>query len=260
MAVVHPLMAGPVRLLVSLRVNPLSIVALHGACAAAAALLIATGPRGWPPAAVLLLVRMLLDNIDGAVARASGQVTEAGRYADTGLDFVTNLLLFLALGTMTGQLPALAAFVLLMLLLSYDHCLEVSYMNLRAAPGSAAVPAEGPRFVLVPFRWLYRLVLAPQDRLFRRLELSRFERLAGRPFASAPRGWQLAWFDRFAGSLVVNVGLSTQSTVLALLLLFGAPQAYVPLVFLQVLTMLLLQVWRSRRFRNYVQLAVPGAS
>ncbi|HLR46017.1 MAG TPA: CDP-alcohol phosphatidyltransferase family protein, partial [Deinococcales bacterium] len=263
LAVVLPLIRAPVRLLVRLGVNPLWIVVVHAACAALAAWFIFLGPAWWPAAGVLLLIRMLLDNIDGAVARGSGSVTVAGRYLDTGLDLVTNFLLFLALTAVSGTVPALAAFVVLMFLLSYDHCTETFYAEVRDDSGTAAAsggPAPGPQAVLVPFRALYAAVLAPQDRLFRRLELRRFERLAGVPFASAPVPWQRAWFDRFSGAVTVNTGLSTQSTLLALLLFAGVPHVYVPLVLLQALLVAGLQVWRSRRFRNYVRVAVSGAA
>lgn len=260
MAAVHPAIRLPVQLLVRARVNPLWLVALHGTCAAAAAFLITTGPRGWPAAALLVIMRMLLDNIDGAVARGSGQVTLAGRYADTGLDLVTNLLLFLALTTVSGTAPALSAFVVLMLLLSYDHCMETFFIELRSVPARAGAVPPGPVAVLVPFRALYRSLLAPQDRLFRRLELGRFRRLTGVPFAAAPAAWRLAWFDRFSALLVVNVGLSTQSTVLALLLLAGVPHLYVPFVLLQAALVVMLQVWRSRRFRTWLRGTVSRAA
>src|SRR5690625_4288238 len=107
LAVVLPLIRSPVRLLVQLGVNPLWIVVVHAACAALAAWFIFLGPAWWPAAGVLLLIRMLLDNIDGAVARGSGSVTVAGRYLDTGLDLVTNFLLFLALTAVSGTVPAL---------------------------------------------------------------------------------------------------------------------------------------------------------
>jgi len=262
MTAVHPLIAPAVKLFSSLGVNPLWIVALHGLCAAVAALFIVLGPAWWPWAAALLLLRMLLDNIDGAVARASGQVTQAGRYFDTGLDLLTNFLLLLALATV-GNVPlALLAFVVLTVLLSLDFNLERLYLEQRqgSRPELPPAPAPGPAFILRPFRSLYSLVLQPQDRLIERLEKTRFRRLAGRPFDEAPLDLRLAWFDLFSTASLVNLGLSTQTILLALLLLLGFPQLYPLLVVLQGILVLLVQLWRSQRFRQYLHVAVSGAS
>ena len=54
-------------------------------------------------AALLLQLKTLLDNADGALARATGQVTLTGRYLDTIADLVVNAAVFAALGHVTGQ-------------------------------------------------------------------------------------------------------------------------------------------------------------
>lgn len=255
MIAIQPLIRPLVALCVRLRVNPLHIVATHALCAVAAAVLIVAGPAYWNWAAVLLLVRMLLDNIDGSVARGSGQVTLAGRYFDTGMDLITNALLFLALATVTHPLLALLAFALLMWLLSLDFNLERLYLQPRRGtrPVLEPVPEPGPAAVLVPFRQLYDLVLQPQDRLIETVELQRFRRLSGRDFDQAPLDWQLAWFDLFSTASLVNLGLSTQMILLALLLLLGQPAVYVILVLFQAGLIMLVQVWRGFRFRSYLQ-------
>lgn len=255
MIAIQPLIRPLVALCVRLRINPLHIVATHALCAVAAAVLIVAGPAYWNWAAVLLLVRMLLDNIDGSVARGSGQVTLAGRFFDTGMDLITNALLFLALATVTHPLLALLAFALLMWLLSLDFNLERLYLQPRRGtrPVLDPAPEPGPTAVLVPFRLLYDLVLKPQDRLIESVELQRFRRLSGREFDQAPLDWQLAWFDLFSTASLVNLGLSTQMILLALLLLLGQPAVYVILVLFQAGLILLVQVWRGFRFRSYLQ-------
>ena len=261
MAAVEPLIAPLVRLLARLRLNPLVIVAAHAACAALAAVLITLGPRWWPWAAGLLLLRMLLDNVDGAVARSSGQVTLAGRYFDTAVDLTGNAALFLALGLIGPPLLAALAFLLLTYLLSMDYNLERLYLKPRQGSDSEQQPAPepGPQWILRPTQRLYRSVLAPQDRFIERLEQRRFRRLSGQPADSAPLDWQLAWFDRFSTASLVNLGLSTQSLLLILLILAGQPGLYPLLVVLQALLVLVLQLWREQRFRNYLQVRLTGA-
>lgn len=261
LTVVLPLLQPLVRLCTRLRVNPLGIVALHGLCGLAAAVFLVLGPGWWPWAALLLLLRMLLDNLDGSVARASGQVTLAGRYFDTAVDLTGNAALFLALGLIGQPLLAALAFLLLTYLLSMDYNLERLYLKPRQGSDSEQQPAPepGPQWILRPTQRLYRSVLAPQDRFIERLEQRRFRRLSGQPADSAPLDWQLAWFDRFSTASLVNLGLSTQSLLLILLILAGQPALYPLLVVLQALLVVLLQLWREHRFRNYLQVRLTGA-
>lgn len=252
---VQPLVRPIVNLFVRLGVNPLWIVAAHGLLAVLAAVFIVLGPAFWPWAAVFLLLRMLLDNIDGAVARGSGQVTQAGRYFDTGVDLVTNALLFAALAGTAGTVLSVVAFLLLTLLLSLDFNLERLYLQPRQGtrPQLPTAPKPGPAWLLGAFRGLYERIMAPQDRLIERSEIRRFERMAGRPFELAPLDWQLAWFDLFSTASLVNLGLSTQTALLALLLIAGQPWLYVTLVLLQGVLIMLVQIWRGFRFRNYLR-------
>lgn len=255
MIAVQPLVNPVVQLCVRLGVNPLWLVLLHGILATVAALFIILGPAYWAWAGVLLVLRMLLDNVDGAVARASNQVTLAGRYFDTGTDLITNALLFIALSFTANPLLAVLAFVLLTWLLSLDFNLERLYLQPRqeTRPVLPPAPTPGPQGLLDISQRLYRLVMEPQDRLIERIEKRRFERIAGRPFEGAPLDWQLAWFDLFSTASLVNLGLSTQTVLLALLLFLGVPGVYVTVVLCQAALILLVQLWRELRFRNYVR-------
>ena len=255
MIAVQPLVKPLVQACVRLGVNPLFLVLLHGLLATVAAVFIVLGHEWWTWAGVLLLMRMLLDNMDGAVARASGQVTQAGRYFDTGTDLITNALLFVALSFTTGPLLAFLAFLMLTWLLSLDFNLERLYLQPRQGtrPLLPPAPTPGPTWLLDVSKRLYSAVMAPQDQLIERIEKRRFARIAGRPYESAPLDWQLAWFDLFSTASLVNLGLSTQTALLALLLFLGVPGVYVTLVLLQGALILLVQVWRGLRFRNYVR-------
>lgn len=255
MIAVQPLVRPLVQLCVQLGVNPLWLVGLHGLLATLAAVFIVLGPAYWTWAGILLVLRMLLDNMDGAVARASGQVTLAGRYFDTGTDLITNGLLFIALCFTANPLLAILAFVLLTWLLSLDFNLERLYLQPRQGtrPLLPPAPTPGPPGLLEVSKRLYQLVMEPQDRLIERIEKRRFERIAGRPYGHAPLDWQLAWFDLFSTASLVNLGLSTQTVLLALLLFLGVPGVYVTLVLCQGALIALVQVWRGLRFRNYLR-------
>jgi hypothetical protein len=172
---------------------------------------------------VLLQVKTLLDNADGQLARASGQVTLAGRYLDTEADLVVNAALFAALGHVTGQ-PwlALAAFLALTLVLAVDFNVTELYWEAR---GEAKRPplGSGGRVESALGRF-YRVVFALQDRLVRSFSAIRLKRVLARstPSEAVTR----AYHDRLTVTVLANLGLSTQLVVLGLCLLFGAPAVY----------------------------------
>lgn len=234
------------------RVDPLWIVALHSLLGLlAAAFITRSDAASLTAAGLLLLLKTLLDNADGAVARLSGRVTLAGRYFDTGMDFLVNAALFAALTAHVSAWLCLLAFVLLTLLLSANHNAARLY-RLQREPAVQQVEPGAP-LVLSLFRALYDLLLAPQDRFIEWIEKRRFERLSGRPLSCAPLHWRLAWWDLFSTASLANLGLSTQLTLFAAALLLGKPGWYVTMVCLLALVTLLLQLIRSLRFRIFLQ-------
>ncbi len=238
-------------------VDPQAIVLTHASLGVLAALLVALGPPAWPWAALLLLLKTLLDNLDGGVARATGRVTRLGRYLDSVLDTLVNLLLFAALalhgpGAWAWPLAALAALVL-MLVLSLDFILEQRYKSLRGSDAGPDVegPIGGPLPLYRLVRGLYEVLLAPQDRWLARADATLFRRLAGMGEARAPLDVRLAWSDLFSTATLVNLGLSTQLLIFALCLLLGVPFAYVWFILGAggyVLAVQGLRAWRLRRY------------
>lgn len=104
----RPLAHLVVLLLLRTPVRPHHLVLFHTGLVLGAAWLLLREDLG---AALLLQLKTVLDNADGQLARLRGEVTEFGRYLDTGMDFLGNLALFLALGLRTGFLEkALLAF------------------------------------------------------------------------------------------------------------------------------------------------------
>jgi len=260
MRVVHPLSAALVERLARTRVEPWQVVVAHSAIGVAAALLLA-GEARWAlvSAAVLLQVKTVLDNADGGLARATGRVTELGRYLDTGLDLLVNVLLFVALAQHGPWPLALLALIVLTVVLSYDFNAEALYRQAHAGEpptGKArADTADPPSLALRVFRGLYQLVLAPQDRHIRRLDAALFNRATGLEYSSATADRRRAWSNVASTGALVNLGLSTQYLVLGLCAAVGAPFAYVYLVIAQGMFLIAFQVARvaaGRRDRQVV--------
>lgn len=281
MRVVHPLSAVLVRRLAMTRVEPWQVVVTHSVIGAAAALLLAGDSRwGLVGAALSLQVKTVLDNVDGGLARATGRVTELGRYLDTGLDLIVNVLLFVALARHGPWPLAALALVVLTVVLSYDFNAEVLYREARAgeppagdalaataAAGGARLggltpvadpttpqPARGT-LALRSFRGLYRLVLAPQDRLIRTLDSALFRHATGLEYAAAPRDRRQAWSNVSSTGALVNLGLSTQYLVLGLCAALGAPFLYVVIVLAQGIYLIVFQASRVASARRSSQAA-----
>lgn len=242
MRVVHPLSAAVVERLARTRVEPWQVVVAHTVIGAVAAALLALDARGALLAAALLLqVKTVLDNADGGLARATGRVTELGRYLDTGLDLVVNVLLFVALAQHGPSALAVAALVVLTLVLSYDFNAEVLYKRAHDDPQAGRALADGagqrPPAPASPalrvFRGLYALVLAPQDSVIRRLDAVLFRRATGLEYATAPVAARRTWSNLASTGALVNLGLSTQYLVLGVCAALGAPFVYVYLVLAQ---------------------------
>jgi len=255
MRLVQPLADRGVAWLARTPADPQHVVLAHTIIGFAAAALLAREAHGaWILAAVLLQTKTLLDNMDGGLARATGRVTEMGRYLDTVMDLLVNAALFAALATHGSPAATWLAFVVLTLALSFDHNAERRYREERSAPaGPSAVPAGAPASVLGLVRGVYRLVLAPQDRLYRALDARLFRVASASPWADAPADLRQRWADAFSTGALVNLGLSTQYLLLGACAALGAPFAYVVLVLAQAPYLALVQVARVWRMRAWLQ-------
>jgi len=181
------------RALAPLRVPPPAVVVAGTAAGIGAAVEI--GRHGFVAAAVLLQLKTLLDNADGQLARATGRVTDVGRYLDSESDLLVDAAVFAALGLWIGPWAAVAGFVLLTTVLSLNYNLE------RVSRGAPADTAEGSFLARV-----YAVVYGPQDRLA--------EAFIHRP-------------SRATVLVASNFGLSPQLLALGVCLAFGHPGAYV---------------------------------
>jgi hypothetical protein len=225
--------------------DPLWVVAAQGVIGLVAAGLIAS--EHFVLAALLLQLKTLLDNSDGGLARVTGRVTQLGRYADTGVDFFVNVVLFAALASYGPWPLALGALLVLTLVLSLDFRLEARYWALRRE-AAAEAPHGRPAWLYRFFHGLYQRLFAPQDAFVDRLDDALLTRLTG----SKPPNLQarLAWNDLFSTATLVNLGLSTQLVLLGLCLILGQPFWYVYAVYGQLAYVAGVQLLRAIRFRR----------
>ncbi len=134
-------------------------------------------------AAVLLQLKTLLDNVDGALARATGQVTLVGRYLDTIADLVVNAAVFAALADVTDEpVLAAAAFVALTIVLAVDFNVTELYREARGLPTEQPRPTGST--VERALARVYRVVFGPLDRAVRGFSAWRFGEGARRTTAS----------------------------------------------------------------------------
>jgi archaetidylinositol phosphate synthase len=193
-------------------VPPPAVVLAAGAAGIAAAVEIGRG--AFLAAAGLLVLKTVLDNADGQLARAAGRVSAFGRYLDSESDLVVNAALFAALGYAAGRpLLAALAFCSLTLVLSANFNLRRLYELEHGRPTEAMPAATGAAAAL---RRVYALVYAPQDRAI--------EAFVRRRLRGAGDAARHAYHDRATIAILHNLGLTTQLTVLALCLAFSRPE------------------------------------
>jgi archaetidylinositol phosphate synthase len=217
------------------RVPPPAVVLANAAVGLVAAFALARG--NLVVAAVLLQLKTFLDNLDGQLARAAGQVTLFGRYLDTLADLVVNAALFAALGYATGQsFLAAAGFVALTLVLAVDFNVTELYRETHAI-ANPPPPATGGTAERI-LGTLYGALFAPLDR-------------AVHSFAD----WRLRGpgsYDGFTVTFLANLGLTTQLGVLGVWLLLGVPLAYLWFVLACLVGLVPLQLRAERQARAAV--------
>ena len=233
--VFRPLATALVPLLERARIPPPAVVLANAATGLAAAFVLSRGHL--VEAALLLQAKTLLDNADGALARATGQVTLAGRYLDTIADLVVNVAVFVALGHVTDEpLLALAAFVALTLVLAVDFNVTELYREAHGIP-TAEPPSTGSGIERA-LGSLYRIWFGVLDRLVRGV--------SGWRFGDRPA------YDGVAVMVLANLGLTTQLMVLGLCLVLDAPSLYLWLVLACLLVLAALHLRAEVRVRTAV--------
>ena len=223
--------------LLPLRVPPPAVVLASAAAGIVAAVELARGHL--VAAALLVLLKTVLDNADGQLARASGKTSALGRYLDSESDLVVDAALFAALGYVTGRpLFAAAAFVVLTLVLSVNFNLRRLYTLERGAIEDPA--PEGGRLDAAA-RSVYASVYGPQDRFVEAFVRWRLRRRQAGPDA------RLAYHDRGTIQVLHNLGLSGQMAALAACLALGHPGAYLWIVLASGIALVALVLRRELR-------------
>ncbi len=243
-----------VLVLLPLRVAPTNLVIFHTILGVMAGFLVARGDLIW--AALLIQIKTILDNADGQLARASGMVSEIGRYADTEGDLIVNIALFAGLGWFTGQwLPAILGFAIFTLMLSLDFNWEYLYRlerkeYFRPAPDTSQENQTVLRFL----EQFYAAIFKPQDNLIRAFTEKRFEALYTKhPNAVAREVARLEYHDSDSLFVLANLELSTQLLLLGLCLVLGVAQLYLWFVLLCGVVCVGLQLRREARAARVLQ-------
>jgi archaetidylinositol phosphate synthase len=242
-----------------LRVPPTALVLANGIAGIVAAVALLEGRL--LAAALLLQLKTLLDNADGRLARVSGRVTLLGRYLDTEVDLVVNVVLFAALASATGAPGlALAAFCAVTIALSVNFNLAELSTEVRGE-AKPPLPRTGARLERALER-TYAWVFAPQDRLIRAASERRLARILRREHdPGRRRAAILAYHDRVTAMVLANLGLSTQLVLLGVCLVVGVPALYLWLAVGSLLPLPVLQLRRERAARRVLRdeiLAVPA--
>ena len=257
---IRPLAWLIVRPLLLTSARPEAVVGLNIVLASAAAgfFFVGTGSAlmaaGW-----LLLAKIVLDAVDGQLARAKGLVSRLGRFLDSLGDFYTNLLIFLAIGLATTREAGDPGPLLLWFLCFWTMTLQCSVFNyylvahLRSAGKNTASrideslrseDARESRTVRALQR-LYLLTYGWQDRMVALLDRG----LGADDLNGDARN---SWYtDRMALRLSSFLGLGTLLTPLAALALLDRLDLYLLFIFgpcnLIVLTMIAYRSLLARR-------------
>ncbi len=248
----RPLAHLVVRALLPLGFPPVLLVFTHTCLGIGCGFLIARGHFGW--AAALIQLKTILDNADGQLARASGKVSDTGRYADTNGDLIVNGALFTGLAVTTDQ-PIFMMVALLILTLTLSCDFNGIWMYLRANNVEPSPPLDSSKEwqpLLRAVRRFYATVFAPQDRGIRQFSDHRFLRIQ-RQHPDAPsstiQAARLAYHDRPMLWVLSNLELTTQLAVLGLCLWAGKPLWYPWFIIVTSCTIPFLQLRRERTAR-----------
>ncbi len=237
-----------VLVLLPLKVAPTNLVIFHTILGVIAGVLIARGEFIW--AALLIQIKTVLDNADGQLARASGMVSEIGRYADTEGDFIVNIALFVGLGWFTGQwLLAILGFIIFTLMLSLDFNWEYLYRLERKEYFRPAPDTSKENQVVLRFlENFYAVIFKPQDSLIRVFCEKRFETIYAKySNANTREAARLAYYEADSLFVLANLELSTQLLLLGICLVFSVPQAFLWLMLICGIVCCALQLRREAR-------------
>jgi len=223
----RPLALWLTRLLLPTSVNSLHVTWAFLVVGLGAAALYAIGGRiSALVAGFLLLVKSVLDALDGSLARARQRPSRVGRFLDSVFDFVINLAVFLAIAVETelawdGVVLALVSLEIATLQGSWNNYGQVVYRHLKQGDRTSRVdeqdanpyPWDDPKVLAVLHR-LYQYIYGWQDRLMAALDHWTTPNPACR---------ELAQQDRLMLKLATPFGLGFQLLIVAIFGWAGQP-------------------------------------
>lgn len=249
MWVYRPLAHLVVKRLMNTRITPPQLVIFHTLLGLIAAYQLERKGGGWL-AATLLIIKNILDNADGQLARAKNLTSETGRYLDTEMDLVVNFALFWAIGKYSGKmLFSMLAFAAMTLILSLDFQWEAAYRRARGQEFRAAPDQKDENPLLLSIlKGFYELFFTPQDRLIVRFDQWRYA-LLGITTEDDLTARQ-SYAAGYTTAILSNFGLGTQVTLLCVFLVQRRPIRYLWAIVLQVLAILGIQLFRETQTRG----------
>jgi hypothetical protein len=238
----QPVGAALARRLTSRGVARRLVLGVMVAASIGAAVIVATSPPGWRGASLLLVTVALVRAAAAGYGRSTSPEPRVLLVADVAvsLAFVAGVAPH-GPGPWAWPLVAVAALAALVVPVVAAATVR-RYASLRRT----AAPAERPR------PGSLEAALDPLDRIALRLDDRLFEtarRRAGGGDADLEH--RLAWSDRFSTVAVANGGVATQALALAVLVVVGAPFAFVGVAVGHAVAVAFLQALRIERFVRY---------
>ena len=197
-------------------ITPIHITLLFGVCGLIAVYSIIHG--FYILAGILLILKSVIDAIDGELARAKNTPSYTGRYLDSVFDYIINFMVLLAIWSVTGQSPWLAfiAFFALQLQGTLYNYYSVIFRHQSASGDKTsqifetetpdALPGESQKSVNTIFS-IYRLLYSIFDKIIYRLDRNANHSLT---------------FPKWFMTAVSIYGLGFQLLIIAVMLAFQA--------------------------------------
>jgi len=165
------------RFLVNTPVRAWHVTIVHFCVMLVAAVLVSRQTlESYGAAALLLMIKNILDAVDGSLARLQDRPSRVGRFLDSNLDFVGNLVFFLSIPGI-GFMTALTGFISLTFQGSVFNYYAVSYRTSRGGDTTSHVledatspyPYDSPVVLNILYH-MYRWLYGWQDFLVRKLD------------------------------------------------------------------------------------------
>ncbi len=229
-----------VRKIKNSNISPIHFTTLSLLCGISASIYIYFGKFPFFPA-FLILLKSFFDAVDGELARARNRPSFVGRFYDSVVDFIVNILIFLAL-SLRFEIDAVKFFLVVILFHLQGSVYNYYYVLKRHKAGGdktsninekkiTSIYPYDNRFWFKIFHTLYVWIYSWQDYLIYKLDKDATE------LKNVPNSFM---------SLVSLLGLGTQLLIIALMLVFSL-EIYIIDFFIYVYTILALIILFLRK-------------